>query len=95
VTDERMERILAQALAAQRPVLVNPTEDEIRRKAEEMRQAGKLVCTFCRRPIAEEPFATRRISFGSRLQAVAHVHVACEGSFESAMVERQGVTVGE
>ncbi|HLN64685.1 MAG TPA: hypothetical protein VK464_24445 [Symbiobacteriaceae bacterium] len=91
---DRMERILAEAIAAQRPVLVNPTEDEIRLKAEELRQAGKLTCTFCRRPILEESFRTRRISFGPRLQAVAHLHCDCEEPFAAGVEERaeaQGV----
>lgn len=75
---DRMERILAEALQNKRPVLVNPTEDEIRAAAEELRVAGKLICTSCKKPIHEATFSTRRISFGPRLQAVAHLHPACE-----------------
>lgn len=85
---QRMERILAEALASQRPVLVNPTEDEIRLKAEEMRETGRLICTFCRKPIASSVFSTRRIAFGPRLQAVAHLHEGCEEPFEAGMAGR-------
>jgi hypothetical protein len=82
---ERMERMLAEAIQANRPVLVNPTEDEIHSKAEELRLEGKLICTACRKPIHEEDFRTRRITFGPRLEAVAHLHVACEADFAAAM----------
>jgi Na+-translocating ferredoxin:NAD+ oxidoreductase RNF subunit RnfB len=78
---ERIEEILAAAIQTERPVLVNPTEDEIRLKAEELRMAGKLMCTGCRKPIQEPQFRTRRIAFGPRLEAVAHLHVACESAF--------------
>lgn len=85
---ERMERMLAEAIQAKRPVLVNPTEDEIRRKAEELRLEGKLICTACRRAIQDEDFRTRRIAFGPRLEAVAHLHAACEEAFAAAMEEQ-------
>lgn len=87
---ERLERMLAEAIQSKRPVLVNPTEDELRRKAEELRLEGKLICTFCRKPILEPEFRTRRVSFGPRLEGVAHLHVACEPSFAVAMEEAQG-----
>lgn len=82
---DKMEQLLAEAIQAKRPVLVNPTEDEIRNAAEGLRQAGRLICTACRRPIADEDFRTRRIEFGPRLQAVAHLHVACEEEFTRSM----------
>jgi hypothetical protein len=89
-----MERILAAAIASQRPVLVNPTSDELRQKAEELRLQGRLICTFCRKPIQEPEFHTRRIAFGPRLEAVAHLHHGCQVDFAAAMeerAERQGV----
>lgn len=82
---ERLERMLAEAIRSNRPMLVNPTEDELRRKAEELRQEGKLICTSCRKPITEGEFRTRRIAFGPRLEGVAHLHVACEAAFAAAM----------
>lgn len=85
----RIERMLAEAIQTKRPVLVNPTEDEIRRKAEELRLEGKLYCTHCRKPIHEEDFRTRRISFGPRLEAVAHLHVECAQEFAAAMEAHQ------
>lgn len=75
---ERLERLLAEAIRADRPVLVNPTEDEIRAAAERLRQEGRLTCTKCRRPITDAGFVTRRIEFGPRLQAIAHVHTECD-----------------
>jgi hypothetical protein len=85
---EQVERMLAEAAANRGRVLINPTPDEIRQKADELRLQGRLFCTFCRRPIADEAFATRRINFGSRLQAVAHLHQTCEAEFAAAMEER-------
>lgn len=86
---ERMERILAEAIQTRRPVLINPTEDEIRRKAEELRLEGRLICTGCRKPIHEESFETRRITFGPRLEAVAHLHLGCVDAFAAAMVAQE------
>jgi len=86
---QRLERMLAEAIQTKRPVLVNPTEDELRRKAEELRLEGKLLCTYCRKPIQEPEFRTRRISFGPRLEGIAHLHVACEAPFSAAMEEAQ------
>lgn len=86
---EQMERILAEAIQSKRPVLVNPTEDQIRLAAEELRRDGRLICTACRKPIREESFRSQRISFSSRLQAVAHLHEACEAAFNTAMAQRQ------
>ncbi len=75
--NERLGRILAQAIQTGRPVLVNPTEEEIRAAAENLRTEGKLICTVCREPIHEETFRTQRLSFGSQMDAVAHLHAAC------------------
>ena len=86
---EEMKQILAAALASQRPVLVNPTEDELRRKADELRLEGRLICTYCRKPIAEGDFHTRRIAFGPRIEAVAHLHLVCGPAFTAAMEERE------
>jgi hypothetical protein len=72
-----MERLLAEAIQSRRPVLVNPTDEQIRAAAEDLRQAGRLICTVCREPITGERFATRRISCGPRLEALAHVHLEC------------------
>jgi hypothetical protein len=84
---ERMERILVEALQGPRPVLVNPTEDDLRKKAEELRHAGKLTCTYCRKPVHDPAFVTQRLQFGPRLQAVAHLHPDCAGPFTVAMAE--------
>lgn len=86
---ERIERLLAEAIETQRPVLVNPSEDEIRRAAEELRLAGRLICTSCRKPISDELFLTRRINFGRRLQAVAHLHATCATAFAAALDSRE------
>lgn len=86
---EQMERMLAEAIRDKRPVLINPTEDEIRRKAEELRLEGRLICTSCRKPIFEESFRTRRITFGPRLEALAHLHEACEPAFQQAMDDKE------
>lgn len=86
--EEKMEQMLAEAIQTKRPVLVNPTDDEIRRAAEGLRQEGRLICTACRKPIREENFRTQRISFSPRLQAVAHLHTDCEKEFSAAMDER-------
>jgi len=85
---EQMEQMLAEAIKSKRPVLVNPTDDEIRRAAEDLRLEGRLICTACRKPIREESFRTQRIAFSPRLQAVAHLHEACEDGFNTAMEER-------
>jgi hypothetical protein len=82
---ERLERMLAEALKDRRPVLVNPTEDDIRRKAEELREEGRLICTACRKPIQDEDFRTRRVSFGPRLEAIAHLHPDCEPHFDTGL----------
>lgn len=82
---DRMERMLVEAIRTQRPVLVNPTEDEIRRAADDLRTAGRLICTACRRPIQTESFVSQRIAFGERLEAVAHLHLECEEGFSLAM----------
>lgn len=75
---ERLERLLAEALRNDRPVLVNPTEDELRTAAERLRLEGRLICTKCRKPITDEDFISRRIEFGPRLQAIAHMHPGCD-----------------
>lgn len=82
---ERLERMLAEALQAKRPVLVNPTEEELRRTAEQLRSSGNLTCTACRSPITEEIYFTRRISLGKGLEALAHLHPACAETFTAAM----------
>lgn len=86
---EEIKQILAAAIASDRPVLINPTEDELRKKADELRLEGRLICTYCRRPIEEESFESRRIAFGPRIEAVAHLHLACGPAFASAMAERE------
>jgi hypothetical protein len=73
--------MLAEAMQAKRPVLVNPTEDQLRQTAEELRCTGKLTCTACRKPITEETYLTRRITLGKGLEAVAHLHELCEAGF--------------
>ena len=85
---EQLERILAEAIETKRPVLINPTEDEIRRAAEELQRSGKLICTACRKPIGPEGFVSRRIAFGPRLEAVAHLHAECEADFATEMAGR-------
>jgi hypothetical protein len=75
---ERLERLLAEAIRSDRPVLVNPTEDEIRAAAERLRIEGRLICTKCRRQIKDADFVTKRIEFGPRLQAIAHMHTGCD-----------------
>lgn len=85
---ERMKEILAEAIQTKRPVLINPTEDEIRLKAEELRLQGRLICTNCRRPITGEEFRTRRIAFGPRLEAIVHLHPECETEFADGLAER-------
>ncbi|HEY8347327.1 MAG TPA: hypothetical protein VIL07_08640 [Symbiobacteriaceae bacterium] len=85
---ERLQRLLAEAIQNGRPMLLNPTEDEIRRKAEELRQEGKLICTSCKKPIREPDFRTRRIAFGPRLEGIAHLHPGCEAAFV-ASVEKE------
>lgn len=75
---ERLERLLAEAIRSDRPVLVNPTEDEIRAAALRLQEEGRLICTNCRKPIREAEFVTRRIEFGPRLQAIAHMHPGCD-----------------
>ncbi|HWI66722.1 MAG TPA: hypothetical protein VNT75_33325 [Symbiobacteriaceae bacterium] len=85
-----MERLLAQTLASQGRVLVDPTHDELRRRAEELRELGRLNCTFCRKPISAGAFATRRLRFGTRLEVVANLHPECEEGFAAATEERAG-----
>lgn len=75
---EEMERLLADALQADRPVLVDPSEDELRAAAERLRREGRLTCKRCGKPIEEEGFVTHRISFGPRLQVVVHLHPGCD-----------------
>jgi len=75
---DEMERLLADALRSDRPVLIDPSEDELRAAAERLRQEGKLTCTRCRKAILEEGFITRRINFGPRLQVVVHLHPGCD-----------------
>lgn len=75
---EEMERLLVNAIEAERPVLIDPTEDELRAAAERLRMEGKLYCTRCRKPIQDSKFITRRISFGPRLQAVVNLHPECD-----------------
>jgi hypothetical protein len=77
---EQMRRLLAEAVASDRPVLVNPTDEEIRAAAEALRQQGRLICTNCRRPILESEFRSQRLQLGPQVQAVAHTHLCCEGS---------------
>ncbi len=89
---ERLERILAEAIRTDRPVLVNPTEDEIRAAALKLLQEGRLICTKCRKAIRDEGFVTRRIEFGPRLQAIAHLHTGCE---EALIPSDQPKTVSE
>ena len=89
-----MERLLTQALASEGRVLIDPTHDDLRRRAEELRELGRLHCTFCRKPIAEAVFATRRLRFGSRLEVVANLHPDCEADFMAATAQRVGQQSG-
>ncbi|MGE5676349.1 MAG: hypothetical protein ACM3XM_21100 [Mycobacterium leprae] len=75
---ERLKEILAAAVQSQRPVLVNPTEDEIQKTAERLRLERKLICTACHKPILEPDFHSRRVSLGPRLVAIAHLHPDCD-----------------
>lgn len=88
---ERLERLLAEAIRTDRPVLVNPTEDEIRAAAERLRAEGRLICTKCRKPITDAEFVTKRIEFGPRLQAIAHMHSGCD---EPLVLERDDEPAG-
>jgi hypothetical protein len=81
---DEMKRLLSEALQSQR-VLVNPTEDELRHKAEELREKGELKCTACRKPIYDELFETRRVTFGPRIEAIAHLHMGCAEAFRTSM----------
>jgi len=85
---EHMERVLMEALQAKRPVLVNPTDDEIHTAAEDLRKQRKLICTACRKVIDEPEFESQRITFSPRLQAVAHLHVDCAENFRSDMAQQ-------
>ncbi|MDF2629157.1 MAG: hypothetical protein K0R39_2988 [Symbiobacteriaceae bacterium] len=69
-------------------VMVDATEGDMRRRAEELMAAGQLTCTFCRRPIADEMFATRRLLFGPRLVLAANLHQACEAGFLADVASR-------
>lgn len=82
-----IERILAQALAQGR-ILVGPTNDELRQRAEELMQTGRLTCTFCRKPITDVSFTTRRLRGGPRHEWVANLHPACEEGFSAATVQK-------
>jgi len=84
--NERLGRILADAIQTGRPILVNPTEEEIRLAAERLRGEGKLMCTVCRQPIQEETFRTQRVSFGSQMDAVAHVHERCLAEMNESLI---------
>ena len=85
---ERLERLLAEAIQNDRPVLVNPTEDELRTAAERLRLEGRLICTRCRKVINDADFVTKRIEFGPRLQAIAHLHAGCDASLVPGQEER-------
>jgi len=86
VTDD-MERVLMEALQAKRPVLINPTDDEIHAAADGLRLQGKLICTACRQTINEIEFESERVSFSPKLQAVAHLHTECAGGFRTKMTD--------
>jgi hypothetical protein len=86
-----MERLLADALKADRPVLVDPSEDELRAAAERLRREGRLTCKRCGKPIEEEGFVTHRVNFGPRLQVVVHLHPGCD----DGSLFRQGETHAE
>lgn len=79
---------MAQSLMDQGRVLIDATEDEMRRRAEALMAAGQLTCTFCRRPIMDDSFTTRRLLFGPRLVLAANLHPACEGGFLADMQSR-------
>ncbi|MFZ5816642.1 MAG: hypothetical protein ACOY93_15335 [Bacillota bacterium] len=87
---ERLERLLTEAIRNDRPVLVNPTEDEIRAAADRLRSEGRLICTRCRKAIEEANFVTRRIEFGPRLQAIAHLHPGCSEGLVPDRAESEG-----
>ncbi|HLO03517.1 MAG TPA: hypothetical protein VK191_10435 [Symbiobacteriaceae bacterium] len=76
--NEQERRLLAQAVASERPVLVNPTDEELRAAAEALRLEGRLVCSHCHEPIREPEFRSQRVELGPKLQAVAHTHLSCE-----------------
>ncbi|MBP2016820.1 hypothetical protein J2Z79_000193 [Symbiobacterium terraclitae] len=88
---DEMERLLADALKADRPVLVDPSEDELRAAAERLRREGRLTCKRCGKPIEEEGFVTHRVNFGPRLQVVVHLHAGCD----DGSLFRQGETHAE
>lgn len=69
-------------------VLIDATEDEMRQRAVALMAAGQLNCTFCRRPIEDDSFATRRLLFGPRLVLAANLHQACEAGFLAEMQNR-------
>lgn len=83
-----VERRTAQSLMDQGRVLIDATDDEMRRRAVALMAAGQLNCTFCRRPIVDETFATRRLLFGPRLVLAANLHPACEESFMTDVQSR-------
>lgn len=89
MTDD-MERLLAEAIRTDRPVLIDPTEDEIHAAAERLRQEGRLTCTRCRKGIQDPDFVTRRISFGPRLQAVVHLHPGCDTPLKPPSPDKGG-----
>lgn len=76
--NEQERRLLAQAVASERPVLVNPTDEELRAAAEALRLEGRLVCSQCHQPIREPEFRSQRLELGPQLQAVAHTHLSCD-----------------
>jgi hypothetical protein len=77
--NEQVRRLLEEAVARERPVLVNPTDEEIRSAAETLRLQGKLICSSCHEPIRETEFRSQRLDLGPQLQAVAHTHLGCDG----------------
>jgi hypothetical protein len=78
--NEQVRRLLEEAVAQERPVLVNPTDAEVRSAAESLRLQGKLICSQCHQPIREPEFRSQRLDLGPQLQAVAHTHLNCEGT---------------
>lgn len=84
---DRLQRILGEAIQSRRPVLIDPTDEQIREAAEALRQEGRLICTGCRQPITDDEFRSQRVSFGPRLQAVAHLHVGCEADLTNMQSE--------
>lgn len=76
--NEEIRRALSDADQGAQRVLIEPTEDELRAAADRLRREGKLYCTRCRKPIRDERFVTRRISFGPRLQAAVNLHPECD-----------------